>query len=85
MSSKKGIGSTKNGRDSVGKRLGAKRFDGQVVHAGEILARQRGTRYYPGNNVGLGRDYTLFALVSGRVKWEHRRRNQRQVSVYADS
>ena len=85
MSSKKGIGSTKNGRDSVGKRLGAKRFDGQLVNAGEVLARQRGTRYYPGNNVGLGRDYTLFALVSGRVKWEHRRRNQRQVSVYADS
>ena len=55
------------------------------MHAGEILARQRGTRYYPGNNVGLGRDYTLFALVSGRVKWEHRRRDKRQVSVYADA
>ncbi len=85
MASKKGVGSTKNGRDSEGKRLGAKRFDGQFVRAGEVLARQRGTRYYPGNNVGLGRDYTLFALVSGHVKWEYQRRDRRQVSVYAAS
>ncbi|SNR80109.1 50S ribosomal protein L27 [Desulfurobacterium atlanticum] len=81
MAHKKGMGSTKNGRDSIGKRLGVKRHDGQVVKAGNILVRQRGTSIHPGANVGLGKDYTLFALVDGIVKFE-RRRNKKVVSVY---
>jgi len=81
MAHKKGMGSTKNGRDSIGKRLGVKRHDGQVVKAGNILVRQRGTTVHPGANVGVGRDYTLFALVDGVVKFE-RRRNKKVVSVY---
>ena len=79
---KKGVGSTKNGRDSEAKRLGAKRADGQVVKAGNILYRQRGTRIHPGNNVGIGKDDTLYALVSGRVKFERKGRDKKQVSVY---
>ncbi|MEF9959009.1 MAG: 50S ribosomal protein L27 [Niameybacter sp.] len=79
---KKGVGSTKNGRDSESKRLGAKRADGQVVKAGNILYRQRGTKIHPGENVGRGGDDTLFALVDGRVKFERKGRSKKQVSVY---
>jgi len=83
MAHKKGGGRTKNGRDSQGKRLGVKRYAGQSVRAGTILVRQRGTRIHPGNNVGVGRDYTLFALVAGVVKYEPTTNNRRKVSVYA--
>ena len=79
---KKGMGSTKNGRDSESKRLGAKRADGQFVKAGNILYRQRGTKIHPGNNVGRGGDDTLFALVDGVVKFERKGRDKKQVSVY---
>ena len=79
---KMGVGSTKHGRDSESKRLGAKRADGQVVKAGNILYRQRGTRIHPGINVGIGKDDTLFALVDGRVKFERKGRDKKQVSVY---
>ena len=78
-----GGGSSRNGRDSQSKRLGVKRYAGQTVNAGTILVRQRGTRIYPGNNVGLGRDYTLFALIDGIVKFEPASKNRRKVSVYA--
>ena len=74
MAHKKGQGTSKNGRDSNSKRLGVKRYDGQEVRAGTILMRQRGTRFHPGNNVGLGNDFTLYALRDGRVKWEAARR-----------
>jgi large subunit ribosomal protein L27 len=80
---KKGGGSSRNGRDSNAKRLGVKRYAGQSVEAGTILVRQRGTRIHPGNNVGVGRDYTLFALVSGVVKFEPASKDRRKVSVYA--
>jgi len=80
---KKGGGSSRNGRDSQSKRLGVKRYAGQSVNAGTILVRQRGTRIHPGNNVGVGRDFTLFALVKGTVKFEPIRKNRRRVSVYA--
>jgi len=79
---KKGMGSTKNGRDSESKRLGAKRADGQFVLAGTILYRQRGTKIHPGNNVGRGGDDTLFALVDGVVRFERKGRNKKQASVY---
>ena len=79
---KKGVGSTKNGRDSESKRLGAKRADEQVVKAGNILYRQRGTKIHPGINVGKGKDDTLFALVDGRVSFERKGRDKKQVSVY---
>ena len=79
---KKGGGSTKNGRDSESKRLGAKRGDGQFVLAGNILVRQRGTRIYPGTNVMIGSDDTLFATVDGIVKFERKGRDKKQVSVY---
>ena len=82
MAHKKGMGSTKNGRDSESKRLGAKRADGQLVKAGNILVRQRGTKIHPGNNVGIGSDDTLFALIEGRVKFERKGRDKKQVSVY---
>lgn len=82
MAHKKGTGSTRNGRDSNSKRLGVKRYGGQEVTAGSILVRQRGTRYYPGNNVGRGKDDTLYALIEGEVKFEHRTRSQKKVSVY---
>ena len=81
---KKGVGSTKNGRDSESKRLGVKRADGQFVTAGNILVRQRGTKIAPGQNVGLGSDDTLFALIDGRVKFEHVTKDKKRVSVYAD-
>ena len=79
---KKGVGSTKNGRDSESKRLGAKRADGQFVKAGNILYRQRGTKIHPGKNVGQGGDDTLFALVNGVVKFERLGKFKKQVSVY---
>ncbi len=82
FASKKGVGSTKNGRDSRSKRLGAKRADGQSVTGGSILVRQRGTRVYPGVNVGKGGDDTLFAKVDGVVKYERVGRDRKQVSVY---
>ncbi len=82
FASKKGVGSTKNGRDSHSKRLGAKRADGQVVSAGSILYRQRGTKIHPGNNVGKGGDDTLFATIDGVVKFERLGRSRKQVSVY---
>ncbi|MBQ9769114.1 MAG: 50S ribosomal protein L27, partial [Clostridia bacterium] len=80
---KKGMGSTKNGRDSESKRLGVKRADGQFVLAGNILVRQRGTKIHPGNNVGIGSDDTLFALIDGKVKFERVGRDRKQVSIYA--
>lgn len=80
---KKGVGSTRNGRDSEAKRLGPKRADGQAVLAGNILVRQRGTKFHPGKNVGIGSDDTLYALVDGVVKFERLGRDKRQVSVYA--
>lgn len=82
FSSKKGLGSTKNGRDSRAKRLGTKRGDGQFVLAGNILVRQRGTKIHPGVNVGKGGDDTLFAKVSGVVRFERKGRDKRQVSIY---
>ena len=81
---KKGVGSTKNGRDSESKRLGVKKAAGQTLVAGNIIIRQRGTKIHPGNNVGRGSDDTLFALVDGRVKFEHIAGGRKQVSVYAD-
>ncbi|NWK85560.1 50S ribosomal protein L27 [Staphylococcus sp. GSSP0090] len=83
FSSKKGLGSTKNGRDSESKRLGAKRADGQYVTGGSILFRQRGTKIYPGENVGRGGDDTLFAKIDGVVKFERKGRDKKQVSVYS--
>jgi large subunit ribosomal protein L27 len=83
MAHKKGGGSSRNGRDSQPKRLGVKRFAGQAVNAGTILVRQRGTRIFPGNNVGVGRDHTLFALIDGTVSFEPAGNNRRKVSVYA--
>ncbi|NLX61569.1 MAG: 50S ribosomal protein L27 [Tissierellia bacterium] len=82
FASKKGVGSSKNGRDSESKRLGVKRGDGQFVLAGNILVRQRGTKIHPGHNVGRGGDDTLFAKVDGVVRFERKGRNKKQVSVY---
>lgn len=79
---KKGMGSTKNGRDSESKRLGAKRADGQFVLAGNILYRQRGTHIHPGNNVGIGSDDTLYALVDGTVRFEKMGKDRKKVSIY---
>ncbi|NLM37363.1 MAG: 50S ribosomal protein L27 [Firmicutes bacterium] len=81
---KKGLGSTRNGRDSEAKRLGVKKFAGQHVLAGNILVRQRGTKFHPGNNVGIGKDDTLFALVDGYVAFERKGRNDKKVSVYTE-
>ena len=83
MAHKKGGGSSRNGRDSKGQRLGIKRSDGQVVRAGTIILRQHGTAVKPGVNVGLGRDYTIFALIDGRVSFGHASRTQKKVSVLA--
>ena len=82
MAHKKGGGSTRNGRDSNSKRLGVKRYDTQVVTAGTIIVRQRGTKIQPGANVGVGKDHTLFALVAGKVKFEPSRYGRRRASVY---
>jgi large subunit ribosomal protein L27 len=83
MAHKKAAGSSRNGRDSAGKRLGVKRFGGQEVSAGSILVRQRGTTFHPGNNVGCGKDYTLFALIDGVVKFETKAKGRKHISVYA--
>ena len=83
MAHKKAGGSSRLGRDSQAKRLGVKRYAGQRVNAGTILVRQRGTRIHPGDNVGVGKDYTLFALIDGVVKFEPTTNNRRRVSVYA--
>jgi len=83
MAHKKGMGSSKNGRDSNPKMLGLKRADGQFVTAGSILVKQNGTKIHPGKNVGKGRDYTLFAMVDGKVKFHNLRKTKKQVSVLA--
>ncbi len=83
MAHKKGVGSSKNGRDSEAQRLGVKKFGNENVLAGNILVRQRGTKFHPGKNVGIGKDDTLFALIDGVVKFEPHRRDRKQVSVYA--
>lgn len=85
MASKKAAGSTKNGRDSQGQRLGVKKFGGQTVKAGNILVRQRGTKFHPGQNVGLGRDHTIFSLIEGQVKFERLDKKRLKVSVYPTS
>lgn len=82
MATKKGVGSSRNGRDSVGKRLGCKKYGGENVKAGNIIYRQRGTSIHPGNNVGCGKDYTLFALIEGVVQYERMGRDRKKVSVY---
>lgn len=82
MAHKKGVGSSRNGRDSNAQRLGVKRFGGQLVTGGSILVRQRGTRFKPGNNVGLGKDHTLFALIDGLVKFENKGHKGKFISVY---
>lgn len=84
MAHKKGQGSVKNGRDSAGRRLGVKKSDGQIVKAGNILVRQRGTNVHPGTNVDIGSDDTLFALISGKVKFERKGRDKKKVSVYPE-
>ena len=85
MAHKKGVGSSENGRDSHSKRLGVKLFGGEAVRAGNILVRQRGTKYHPGNNVGQGRDFTLFALTDGKVEYKSARKNRTYVSVVPDT
>jgi large subunit ribosomal protein L27 len=84
MAHKKGGGSSGNGRDSQSKRLGVKRFDGESVTSGSILVRQRGTKFKPGHNVGLGRDHTIFATIDGYVKFEIVRNRRKQISVYSE-
>jgi large subunit ribosomal protein L27 len=84
MAHKKAGSSSKNGRDSAGKRLGVKRGDGQLVMAGTIIVRQRGSTFHPGQNVGMGRDYTLFATSEGRVRFTHESRDKKRVSVVAE-
>jgi len=84
MAHKKGVGSSRNGRDSKPKMLGVKRFDGQLVSAGSIIVRQRGTKIKPGDNVGVGRDHTLFALIDGYVKFGHYSRANRSANVYTE-
>ena len=84
MAHKKGGGSSRNGRDSAGKRLGVKRYDGQKVCAGTILVRQRGSTFRAGSNVRAGKDYTLFSIIDGFVKFEHASRTKKQVSVYPE-
>ncbi|MDV3168102.1 MAG: 50S ribosomal protein L27 [Candidatus Phytoplasma stylosanthis] len=81
FATKKGVGATRNGRDSHSKRLGAKLSDGQYAHKGSIIYRQRGTRIFPGNNVGIGRDHTLFALIDGIVRYEIKGKKRKQVSM----
>jgi large subunit ribosomal protein L27 len=83
MAHKKGKGSTKNGRDSQSKRLGVKRFGGEQVSPGCIIVRQRGTEFWPGENVGIGKDYTIFSKIDGFVKFENIRRDRQQISVYS--
>jgi len=83
MAHKKGVGSSRNGRDSNAQRLGIKRYAGQKINAGTIIVRQRGTKFFPGENVGMGKDNTLFALISGTVAFERRGKDKKRVSVYA--
>ncbi|MFA7090791.1 MAG: 50S ribosomal protein L27 [Arcobacteraceae bacterium] len=83
MAHKKGQGSTQNNRDSAGRRLGVKKYGGEVVRAGNIIIRQRGTKIHVGNNVGIGKDHTIYALIDGKVKFEIKDRNRKKVSVYA--
>ena len=83
MAHKKGGGSTRNGRDSRAQRLGVKIYDSQFAKAGAIIVRQRGTKIYPGNNVGIGRDHTLFSMIDGTIKFEKLSRDKKRVSVYA--
>src|SRR3954452_8821672 len=83
MAHKKGVGSSRNGRDSESKRLGVKRSDGQLVRAGTIVVRQRGTQFWVGNNVGIGKDHTIYAKIDGVVKFEPISRNKRKISVYS--
>jgi large subunit ribosomal protein L27 len=83
MAHKKGQGSTQNNRDSAGKRLGVKKFGGETVRAGNIILRQRGTKVHPGQNVGIGKDHTIFALIDGEVKFEIKDKKRKKVSVYA--
>ena len=85
MAHKKGGGTSRNGRNSPGQRLGVKRLAGEIVTAGSIVVRQRGTRIYKGNNVGLGRDHTLYALIDGKVQYEQATKFRRRVSVYTDA
>ena len=82
MAHKKGQGSTQNNRDSAGRRLGVKRFGGEFVRAGNIIVRQRGTKVHPGNNVGIGKDHTIYALIDGYVKFEIKDKKRKKVSVY---
>ena len=82
MAHKKGVGSSKNGRDSESKRLGVKKYANEQVVAGNIIVRQKGTKIHPGNNVGMGKDFTLFALVDGVVRFERKGRDKKQVSIY---
>ncbi|MCG3212156.1 MAG: 50S ribosomal protein L27 [Anaerolineae bacterium] len=85
MAHKKGGGSSKNGRDSNSQRLGIKKFGGEAVRSGNILVRQHGTKFYPGENVGMGKDYTLFATIDGFVKFEHVTRDKKRISVYPEA
>ena len=85
MAHKKAGSSSKNGRDSVGQRLGVKRGDGQLVNAGTIIVRQRGSTFHPGDNVGMGKDYTLFATATGTVKFSHETKSKKRVSIVADA
>ena len=85
MAHKKGHGSSRNGRDSNAQRRGVKVYDGEKINAGSIIVRQVGTKIHPGNNVGMGKDYTLFALIDGAVKYERLDRTRKKVSVYAAS
>lgn len=82
MAHKKGGGSSRNGRDSESKRLGVKKFGGESVRSGNIIVRQRGTKFYPGENVGMGKDYTIFATIDGYVQFEHVTRDKKRISVY---
>ncbi|WP_457561249.1 50S ribosomal protein L27 [Caminibacter sp.] len=82
MAHKKGQGSTQNNRDSAGRRLGVKKFGGEFVKAGNIIIRQRGTKVHPGNNVGMGKDHTIYALIDGYVKFEIKDKKRKKVSVY---
>ena len=85
MAHKKGVGSSRNGRDSNAQRLGVKKFGGEAIRAGSIIVRQRGTQFHPGNNVGMGKDHTIFAKIDGEVKfeWYHIKPNRKKISVYA--
>ncbi|GAA7564810.1 50S ribosomal protein L27 [Helicobacter pylori] len=85
MAHKKGQGSTQNNRDSAGRRLGVKKFGSEFVRAGNIIVRQRGTKMHPGNNVGMGKDHTLYALIDGVVKFEYKNRNRKKVSVVSQN